>query len=360
MNGKYAVLHLSALMLLSGTVISCKKDNRPVENFPAPTPARLEVPGNLPKVADDADNPLSAEGIELGRILFYDARLSGNNKLSCASCHRQDIAFSDATALTSIGVSAKPLHRHTPTLFNLAWAKSGLFWDGGSKNLESQALGPLTSEDEMHQDLYELERELKAVPDYVKRFKLVFNREITSTDVLKALAQFQRTLISAGSRYDLYIRKVPGATLSSQELQGLALVNAKCGSCHQGELFTDYSYHNNGIDAAFPADLEGIYQGRYRVSFDLADMGKFKTPSLRNVMLTAPYMHDGRFSNLDQVLDHYRSGITYSATVDRALYQNNGNLGIPISQAEKAAIKAFLSALTDDAFTKNKKFSNPN
>jgi cytochrome c peroxidase len=360
MKGKYAVLHLSALILITGVLTSCKKEDSLSDNTPAPTPAILEVPGNFPKVADDADNPLTVEGIELGKILFYDARLSGNNKLSCASCHRQDIAFSDAIALTNIGVSGKVLHRHTPTLFNLAWAKSGLFWDGGSKNLESQALGPLTSEDEMHQDLYELERELKAVPDYVKRFKLAFDREIRSTDVIKALAQFQRTLISAGSRYDLYIRKVSGATLSSQELQGRDLVNAKCGSCHKGELFTYDGYHNNGIDANFPDDLEGIYQGRYRVSFYLGDMGKFKTPSLRNVMLTAPYMHDGRFATIDQVLDHYSSGIKYSPTIDPSLYQDDGKLGIPVSSSERAAIKAFLAALTDDAFTKNKKLSNPN
>ncbi len=350
-------LRATAFVLLLGAAISCKKET-PLEIFPVPV--KLQVPGNFPAVSDDPDNPLTAEGIELGRMLFYDTRLSGNNRISCASCHRQDLAFSDGLALSNIGVSAKKLDRHAPTLFNLVWSKNGLFWDGGSKNLESQAFGPLSSADEMHQDLYELEAELKAVPDYVKRFSIAFKDGIKSANVIKALAQFQRTLVSGNSKYDQYIRKESGAVLSELELSGLSLVQTKCKGCHSGELFTDNRFHNNGLDAFFSDEKEGIFQGHFRVSFNAGDLGKFKTPSLRNIMLSAPYMHDGRFKTIDDVLDHYQNGVKESATTDPLLYQNNNLTGIPISLSERKAIIAFLEALTDEAFISNKKFSNPN
>ncbi|MCX2574365.1 cytochrome-c peroxidase [Pedobacter sandarakinus] len=330
------------------------------EITPRLTNVKLPVASNFPAVDDDFDNPLSAEGIELGRRLFYDTKLSGNNRVSCASCHRQNIAFTDAVALTNIGVSARKLDRHTPSLFNLAWSKTGLFWDGGSTNLESQAFGPLTNPDEMNQNLTELEAELKQIPDYVKRFKVVFGEEIKSANIVKSLAQFQRTLISDNAKYDKYIRNEDGVILNDLELAGMKLVKEKCASCHSGALFTDNQYHNNGLDASFSDDHEGIFQGRFRVTFNPNDLGKFKTPSLRNVMVTAPYMHDGRFNTIDDVLDHYNSGIQASATLDQSLKQNAGNPGIPISSTEKLAIKSFLSALTDHTFINNKKFSNPN
>jgi len=352
-----------ALILLSLIVMatsSCKKEEVTLTHDTL-HPVKLEAPANFPKFTDDPDNPLTAEGIELGRLLFYDNRLSGNNSISCGSCHRQDIAFSDGVALNTIGVSGEKLPRHSPALINLAWANNGLFWDGGSTNLESQAFGPLTNADEMHQNLTELEHELKQVPNYVKQFKLVFNSEIKSVHVVKALAQFQRTLVSGNSKYDQYIRKEPGVILTDEELNGLTLVNAKCRSCHSGALFTDYSYHNNGIDADFSnTSHEGLYQGRFRVTFNPLDLGKFKTPTLRNVMLTAPYMHDGRFKNIDEVLEHYNMGLKKSATIDPLLFQNKNQLGIPISNNEKIAIKSFLNALNDKDFISNKKFSNPN
>lgn len=360
MVGRYARTRISVLIIPIALVVSCKKDSSPEKEILAPRAAKLEVPGNFPLAKDDPDNPLTVEGIELGRKLFYDVRLSGSNRISCASCHQQELAFTDGIPLSSIGESAKTLDRHSPALFNLAWSQSGLFWDGGSKNLESQAFGPLTSPDEMHQDLLVLETELKQVPEYVQQFKLAFGRDIQSADVVKALSQFQRTLISASSRYDKYKRAEPGITLTETEMSGMNLVKSRCQPCHSGELFTDDGYHNNGIDTTFPDAHEGIFQGRFRVTFDPADLGKFKTPSLRNVLLTAPYMHDGRFSSIDDVLDHYRSGIKASATTDPLLYQNGGKPGIPITATERDAIKAFLATLTDHAFISNKNLSNPN
>ncbi|WP_316820908.1 cytochrome-c peroxidase [Pedobacter gandavensis] len=350
-----------AILISLAIFSSCKKEELPEpQDLRGLHPVELLPPANFPALQEHPDNPLTVEGIELGRKLFYDVRLSGNNKISCASCHRQDLAFSDGLALSNQGFSGKQLSRHAPVLFNLAWADQGLFWDGGAKNLESQALGPLTSEEEMHQDLYELESELKAIPDYVNQFRQVFKSEIRSTDVLKALAQFQRTLISANSAYDQYTARGKSEALNGEELQGMKLVAEKCGTCHSGALFTDQRFHNNGIDAAFSDENEGIYQGHFRVSLNPADLGKFKTPSLRNVRLTAPYMHDGRFKSLEEVLDHYQYGIKISLTTDVSLFQNQGKPGIPMSVSERKAIIAFLNALSDSEFISNKKQSENN
>ncbi|WP_304067490.1 cytochrome-c peroxidase [Pedobacter glucosidilyticus] len=357
---KYVNLkRITILLWLSLLIVSCKKEPLVEEELPLPSFVKLAVPSNLPTAPEDPDNPLSKEGIELGRRLFYDTRLSASNRISCASCHHQELAFTDGVALNDKGESRKVLHRHSPALFNLAWANKGLFWDGGSTNLESQAFAPITSPDEMHQDLLIMESELKQIPDYVQRFKLVFQDEIKSKYVAKALAQFQRSLISANSKYDKYIRKEDNIQLSTLELQGLSLVEKKCKGCHSGELFTDYAYHNNGLDSMFSDEHEGIYQGRYRVTFNPLDLGKFKTPSLRNVALTAPYMHDGRFNTLNEVLNHYMNHVKVSVSTDQLMYQNNGEAGIPMSIQEKEAIIAFLNTLSDFDFINNKSISNP-
>lgn len=345
------------LFFLAGMTMSCRKE--PVAILPDNSleHIRLEIPAGFPVIKPNTDNPLTRQGVELGRLLFYDARLSGNNKISCASCHDQSLAFSDGLALTKAGVSGQELERHSPALINLAWA-DGFFWDGGSKNLESQAFGPVTNVHEMQQDLNELEYELKQVPDYEKRFSGIFKDGVKATNAAKALAQFQLTLISSNAKYDRYKRGQ--LALSDLELSGMNLINAKCRSCHAGELFTDNGYHNNGMDNIFNDDHEGIYQGRYRITHLQLDMGKFKTPTLRNVMLTAPYMHDGRLKNIDEVLEHYNTGLKNSQSVDPLLFQNDNQLGIPISPNEKVAIKAFLNALTDHDFITNKNFSKPN
>lgn len=297
----------------------------------------------------------------LGRQLFYDGMLSANGTVSCATCHHQEMAFSDGQAVTTQGVSGRPLERHSPVLFNLAWSDQGLFWDGGSKNLESQAFGPITHADEMAMDLRVLEERIRQHDTYPALFRQAFADGPTAANVAKALAQFQRTLVSGTSRYDRYASgPAAGTGLSAQELHGLALVRQKCGSCHSGKLFADYRYHNNGIDADFSDDShEWIHRGRYRITFDPADLGAFKTPSLRNVMVSAPYMHDGRFATMDDVLEHYRTGVRDTDATSRLLYQRDGQAGIPMTDTEKAAILAFLETLTDDAFLANAAFSNP-
>jgi cytochrome c peroxidase len=347
---------LILLLLLPACFAACRK----TDTSRGPIPVPQEVPAFFPTPAANIDNPLTQEGIELGRQLFYDKRLSGLNPLSCASCHHPDLAFTDGVALSQIGASGLPLHRNAPALFNMAWNSNGFFWDGGSTNLESQAFAPLTSPDEMHQNLFQLIDELKAVPDYVRRFEEAFSDgQISTGNIARALAQFQRTLVSAGSRYDRYRRR-EGASLNTQELQGLQLVQQRCASCHDGELFTDNKYHNNGIDADFSnEDAEGIYQGRFRVTRNPADLGKFRTPSLRNLLFTAPYMHDGRFATLQEVLDHYDHGVKESTTLDPEMRQRAGQAGIPLDNNEKQAIIQYLATLTDTAFARNPRFAAP-
>lgn len=356
-NKKSSIYFALALLII---LLSCGKDGFVVINDSL-KPIELKVPTNFPRPLLDANNPLTTDGIYLGRLLFYDVRLSGNNSISCASCHRQELAFTDAVPQTNIGFTGIPLPRNASALINLAWANNGLHWDGITNSLQTQALLPLTDLHEMNEKLPELEAELKRIPDYVTRFRKVFNDDIKAELIAKALAQFQKTLISGDSKYDQFIRKENNVGLSAIELQGLNLVKQKCSNCHAGELFTDNEFHNNGLDATFTdQSLGGVFLGRFRVTKNVNDLGKFKTPTLRNVILTEPYMHDGRFITLAQVLDHYASGVKSSPSLDASLVQANAKTGISLTSDEKTAIIAFLTALTDYKFASNKDFSNPN
>ncbi|WP_234462598.1 cytochrome-c peroxidase [Adhaeribacter terrigena] len=344
------ILWFSGLVVVSACT---KPENRLPE--PAPEPFTVTAPENLGKTVPFPDrNPFTREGILLGRKLFYDPTLSANNKISCATCHAPQKAFTDGLALGTLGVSGKALHRNAPTLQNLAWHK-GWFWDGGAKDLESLNFGPLKHEDEMGQDLNELVTELKNNPEYAPLFKAAFPQDSISTITLtRALAQFQRTLISANSRYDKYVRK-EGGKLDEQELEGLTIFQQKCSSCHATDFFTDFAYHNNGLDNTFPDDFEAVAWGRGRISEKPADIGKYKTPTLRNIALTAPYMHDGRFKTLAEVLEHYNSGVKKSATLDAEL-QKNPMPGIALTESEKTKLIAFLNTLTDPEFVNNPDF----
>lgn len=308
----------------------------------------LAAPAHFPSPVYIESNPLTEEGVLLGKMLFFDPKISANGTVSCASCHEPKLAFSDGVAIPQNGVSGKALERHSPVLFNLAWIGNGLFWDGGSKNLESQAFGPLTHADEMGMDMTELEDRLREGQTYTELFESAFEDGVTAPNTAKALAQFERTLISATSKYDQSLNPSAGVRLTESELKGLTLVKKHCAACHEGELFTDNKFHNNGIDDDFSDEShEMVYLGRYRISHAEADRGAFKTPSLRNSMISAPYMHDGRFETIDQVLDHYSGGVIDAVTTSPLLYQTNGKAGIPLSDLEKSAIKDFLHALTD-------------
>jgi cytochrome c peroxidase len=352
------VRYFSACLLIVLSLAGCEKR---LPDIVAPQQVAFipEVPPNLASsVPMPANNPSTLEGIELGRLLFYDPSLSANGQVSCATCHQQDKAFSDGQALTKAGVSGKALLRHAPSLANLAWMDN-LFWDGGIRNLESVSFGPLTHPDEMGQDLKKLVAQLQSHKQYPEQFKKAFGTDsITSPLVLRALAQFQRTLISADSRYDRYVRQEPGGQLTSLELEGMTLFRANCASCHATDFFTDNDFHNNGLDDTFPEENEQLAYGRGRITRSAQDIGKFKTPTLRNIALTAPYMHDGRLNTLEEVLAHYTAGVKRSPTLDPQL-QQAGNLGIPLTSEEQDKIILFLHTLTDNTFIQNKAFANP-
>ncbi len=317
----------------------------------------FDIPQQLGKMPSFKDNTITKEGIELGRRLFYDKRLSANNKVSCASCHKQNRAFADETALSDIGISQKPLMRNTPALFNLSWY-DGFFWEGGSTSLEIQVLGPLTHSDEMGKNPEALIKELQGDKLYPKLFKKAFgSKKITLRKLAYAIAQFERSLISANSKYDQY---VDGKTkLTQEEAKGLKLYESKCSICHSGALFTDVKYHNNGIDDSwFYTSVEDPRLGRYRITLDSADLGKYKTPSLRNLVFTAPYMHDGRFSSIEEVVEFYSEHVKASETLDSTLVPFGGN-GMGFTYDEKMQLVAFLQTLTDSSFVNNPSYSDP-
>lgn len=337
MSGQALAAFVGGVVAMAA-LAGCDRALPPEGSLPAP-------PDNLGEtIPSPPHNPMTAAGVALGRRLFFDPRLSGDDRIACASCHDPERAYSDPRP-ASVGASGEPLPRNAPPLINLAWHE-GYFWDGGAKNLESQIYGPLTSPDEMDQDLDELLDELRADDSYPAMFAAAFSDGITLGNLARAIAQFERSLVSASSRYDRFVRGEPGGGLSDLEQQGLALVRAKCSPCHTTDLFTDGGYHNNGLDPAFAEDDERLAWGRGRISRDPRDLGKYKTPTLRNLARTAPYMHDGRFDTLPEVLEHYRGGVVASPTLDEALRRGDA-LGIALDDDDVAAILAFLRTLDD-------------
>jgi cytochrome c peroxidase len=310
------------------------------------TGVELDVPDHFTKPIDSPKrNPLTKQGIDLGENLFFDTNLSSNGKVSCASCHIPELAFSDGQRLSSAGASHELLKRNSPALINLAWMNN-FFWDGGVKNLESLPFAALTNPNEMGANLKDIVDYLNQQDDYKKQFKNAFVIDtISSAYVARALAQFQRTLVSANSKYD-QVQK--GKTsFSQEELAGEKIFTQKCSSCHAPPLFTDNVFHNNGIDLIFPSANEDVRAGRYRITLDSADLGKFKTPTLRNLKYTSPYMHDGRFSTLREVLIHYQKGIKNSLTVDQGLLSSS------LEERDIKLILTFLSTLNDNDFVEN-------
>ncbi len=249
-------------------------------------------------------NPFSEAGIALGKLLFDDPTLSGNNQISCATCHHKSKHFTDGISLSNNGLSKKRLPRNAPTLFNLAWADQGLFWDGGAQNLESLVFAPLKHADEMGQDLKLLPEELRQKDNYKTLFFKAFAQDtITNALIARALAQYVRTLTAAHARYDEVIQKK--AQFTKLEQQGLEIFNQQCVSCHPPPFFTDFGFHAVGDfleakEIKTPENDENkIEKGRYRITADSADLGKFKTPTLRNLAMTAPYFHDGRYQTIE-------------------------------------------------------------
>ncbi len=327
-----------------------------VPDVAAPAPAAVPgavLPANFPApVYALAANAPDAAAFALGRSLFYDPRLSRDGSVSCGSCHQQFAAFANADHRLSHGVGSRLGTRNAPALQNLRW-KAEFFWDGGPKSLETLPLAPLTNPLEMDETLPGVLAKLNADAAYPRRFAAVYGPgPITSYQFLRALAQFTAALTSANSRYDQYVRGEGSAGLSAPELRGRALFAQKCGSCHATDLFSDETYRNNGLSASFGAD-----SGRAHITGRAADVGRFKVPGLRNVALTAPYMHDGRFATLEAVLAHYDHGVVASLTLDAVLRPAGGPLGIALTATEQADLIAFLRTLTDDTFIHNQRLA---
>ncbi|QKG55327.1 cytochrome-c peroxidase [Hymenobacter sp. BRD128] len=344
---------LAALLALGGAVVASASCSQ-VAGLALAVPG-TEQPANFPAMVYGlAKNQPDAAAFELGKTLFYDARLSRDGTVSCGSCHQSFAAFAHPGRRFSPGVGGQPGARNAPALQNLRW-RQHFMADGGVLGLELQALAPLTDAHEMNTPLADALARLNADPAYQRRFAAVYGPgKIDTPQFLRALAQFTASLTSANARYDKYVRHEAGGALNEQEVSGLAVFKAKCSGCHATDLFTDESFRNNGLDRAFARD-----SGRAHVTGRAADRGRFKVPSLRNVAVTAPYMHDGRFATLAQVLAHYDHGVQPSATLDPLLRQAGGRLGIPLTAPEQASLLAFLHTLTDQEFLTDRRLLPP-
>jgi len=365
----YCGILLSALALGAASCSQGGADT--AEPTPAaPTPYALTVPAGFPTPLIPADNPLTNEGVALGRRLFYEKALSNTGTMSCGSCHQQSKAFTDGLPL-AVGVDGVANPRGTMSLANVGWSTQ-LTWDGAFTTLETQALKPLENTIELHQPLTVGVGKLQASSAYPPLFLAAFGtRTITNELVLKALAQFERTLISGSSRYDKYLTNGRQG-FTADETAGLVLYNihispgvvrgAECFHCHTQPLMSsnyEGKFFNNGPDLTF-AD-----PGRGGITKLAVDQGKFIAPTLRNIALTAPYMHDGRFKTLEEVLDHYSDHVQMaSPNLDPNLIQglNNPPFGthMDLTATEKKQVIAFLKTLTDSTFITDKRFANPN
>jgi cytochrome c peroxidase len=337
------------LWLVLPLLFSCSNQDDTYVNLPLD----FSVPSNFPDLTYDiSTNPPTEKGFELGKKLFYDGRLASDGLVSCGFCHLQENAFTHHGHTVSHGVDNALGTRNAPAIQNMAFQRTFMY-DGAVSHLDLQPIIPLTSEIEMKGDLNAILVMMKKDKTYRELFKASFNDGTVSIEnMLKALSQFMVMLTSSNSKFDHYRRNEAGGSFTTDEAAGNTLFNTKCASCHATDLMTDDSFRNNGL--AINPLINDV--GRYRVTQQEQDYYKFKVPSLRNVEVSAPYMHDGRFGTLESVLNHYSSGIVDLATLDPILKQN-GKLGIALSETEKTQLIAFLKTLTDNQYLTDKRFS---
>lgn len=334
-------------LLLFVTLASCKKEIiEAVQQF-----VGFEKPEHFPEPAYHFDtNPVTGDGFELGRRLFYEPRLSRNNTVSCGSCHIQASAFTHHGHDVSHGIDDRLGKRNAPPIMNLAWHTT-FNLDGGVFDLDMQPIVPITAHFEMDETLDKVLEKLRQHADYPALFNKAFGtEEITSARLLKALSQFQLMCFSSNAKYDSVMRNQ--STFTATEQAGYVVFQNKCASCHKEPLFTDFSFRNNGIGIGFNND-----SGRYEVTLNTDDFYKFKVQSLRNLKYTAPYMHDGRYYTLDAVLDRYAQAKPYVQNIDPVFDKGDGTYGINLSTEERIQLKAFLNTLNDEHFVRNKLLS---
>ncbi len=345
-----AITVIGVLLLAS---VSC----RPVQEEPYhPTPYELARPSYFPSRTNiPEDNPMTEEGVALGRKLFYDARLSGRDGTdgirSCSSCHHQEHSFEYGSATNT--------HHAMLPLINMAWNRTGLGWNGGVATLEDMVLAAVTSPVEINADTNQVVKYLQRTTDYPELFEKAFgSRHITFVNVEKAIAQFVRSMVSADSKFDRYL--LGEKDLTEDEIAGYELFctedGADCFHCHGGgglALMTTNLFYNNGLDDEFndPEDRSAVTGSHW-------DRGAYKAPTLRNIAVSAPYMHDGRFATLDEVIDFYSEGVKNSENINPLMHHVMDG-GVQLTPREKAQLKAFLYTLTDDSFLNNPDYSRP-
>jgi len=327
------------IAICAAVLASCKKDEG-VKCESTDAPFNLILPSHFPPIEFPEDNELTEKRVELGRRLFYDTRLSGDNSISCGSCHGQASAFTDNLAISE-GIEGRVGFRNSPTLGNVAYQER-LFGEGGVPNLEIQILAPIGDENEFDHDVSFIETELQADPILNNLSLIAYDRDIDIYAITRAISCFERTMITGGSAYDKHV--LGEESLSEDALAGMELFfsdELACSTCHSGHNFTDGGFHNIGLYEIY-AD-----EGRFRITSDVGDKGKFKTPSLRNIDLTYPYMHNGSIQTLEQVINHFSSG--------GISHVNQSELVVPLdlTVSEKDQLLAFLKSLTDVDFLIN-------
>ncbi len=359
----FGVLLLFTIII---TLYSCSKEDSEETYIPV-----SEIP-DAPYVIDSGifpipniatDNLLTREGVQLGRMLFYEKKMSKDASQACASCHNQQTAFSD-TRKFSVGINNVAGTRHSMAIFNMAWNTNEFFWDGRAHLLRNQALLPIQDPSEMDETLVNVTSKLQTSILYPKQFQKAFGTStITPLLISKALEQFMNSIISNQSKYDKFLAGT--ATLTPIEERGRFLFfteynpffpdasGADCAHCHGGDNFENDKYMNNGLD--IDANFNDF--GRQNVTGNVSDKAKFKVPSLRNVEITAPYMHDGRFNTLEKVISHYNL-VKNSTTLDGSFEQQLPN-GLQLSTADKAALVAYLKTLTDTVLITDPRYSSP-
>ncbi len=352
-----------ALMLM---LPSCSED----EPTPTPepytaTPYEIEIPYGFPTLLNiPDDNPMTVEGIELGRILFYDGRLNGrthpDSLMSCATCHRQENSFEIGAARPHpFGVTGQATHNAMLPMINLVWNMGTFGWNGSVPSIEADVMGVISDPTEFNSSPEKVVNTIKIIEGYPEYFRKAFGSDEVNIDrIAKAIAQFVRTLISSKSRFDKYMRGE--VQLSPEELRGFVLFTteegADCFHCHGGfgnPLFTTNKFYNNGKDSVFsdPAD-------RYAITGDPMDKGAYKATTLRNIRFTGPYMHDGRFETLEEVIEFYSHDLVNTPQID-PLMHHIANGGIQLTPPEKADLIAFIKSLEDESFLTNPDFGAP-
>ncbi len=338
---KAVILGLVAMVLL--VMISWM--NAP----PKPHPIKFPIPKGWPQpVYDFKSNPLTEESFELGKKLFYDGRLSKDNQISCGTCHQQFAAFTTFDHPLSHGFNNQQTTRNAPALQNLAWQRNFMA-DGGITHLDLQPLAPITAENEMAETLENIIAKIKKDKEYANMFQAAYGDATINTQRIgKALSQFMLLMISSSSKYDKVMQGFDSFSLP--EKLGYGIFQQKCASCHPAPLFTDNQYRNAGLSQ--DEVLKDL--GRMGITNNPADSLKFKVPSLRNIALTAPYGHDGRFFALSNLFEHYRKQMVLGPTTD-TLFSNR----LALSNFEIGQLKAFLTTLTDSVFISDPRFSEP-